>query len=289
MGRPTVTMRRALVTVARAGSRTALRCITGSAPGARSWSMPVAQPFRLCSTASTHSEVSKTMLISIYKEIGNEARNVMLDSEARIRKEVDEKLDQGMEMSLAASMYGHQMAAYMSEFLPLPDKTDSVVQRIRDSVISSRGMTTSEVDQAFKVFEKDHEVQLVLSTMYQHRLDEEGLPDELDLDKYLELTLALQNCAVESVARLNVNISSKASAYMTENQKKELDGARQAIPTIAVFTAQYQALHEGGVTYKQKLLADLMFAVWPKAQQANAQLQQAIQDAQQKHATPSTD
>lgn len=233
-------------------------------------------------------DISKTVLIDIYKQIGNEARQVMLESEAKIRDEVDQKLAQGMEMQLCASMYGHQMAAYMAEFLPLPDKNDSVVQRIRDKVIGDRGLTSTTVDQAFKVFEKDHEVQLVLSTMYQHRLDEATLPEHMNLDKYIELTQALQDCAVASVENLNANINSRASAYMTENQKKELEGARQAVPTIAVFTAQYQALNEAGVSYKDKLLADLMFAVWPKAQQANAQLQQAIQDAQARSSVASS-
>jgi len=51
---------------------------------------------------------------------------------------------------------------------------------------------------------------------------------------------------------------------------------------------RYQALNEAGVSYKDKLLADLMFAVWPKAQQANAQLQQAIQDAQARSSVASS-
>jgi len=235
----------------------------------------------LCSGA----DISKTMLIDIYNEIGNEARQVMLQSEEGIRNEVDSKLAQGMAMELAASMYGHQMATYMAEFLPLPERTDSVVQRIRNAVISQQNLTEAQVDEAYKVFEKDHEVQLVLTTMYQHKLDEQTLPESLILDKYIELTAELGRIAVNSVDQLNTNITSKVTNYMTDNQRAELDNARQAVPTIAVFTAQYQALNEGGVTYKDKLLADLMFAVWPRAQQANAQLQQRIQDAQMKHVT----
>jgi len=269
-------------------ARTMFRCIQGQAPASSRWSGPAPLRVRLCSSAVAPEDISKTVLIDIYKQIGNEARQVMLESEARIREEVDQKLSQGMDMDLAASMYGHQMAAYMAEFLPLPDKNDSVVQRIRDSVISNRGVTSAKVDEAFKVFEKDHEVQLVLTTMYQHRLDEATLPEHMNLDKYIELTQALQDVSVAAVEKLNENINSRASEYMTENQKKELDGARQAVPTIAVFTAQYQALHEAGVSYQDKLLADLMFAVWPKAQQANAQLQQAIQDAQLRSSTTSS-
>merc|ERR1712195_307882 len=225
--------------------------------------VPRLQPFGMpARTLCSGADISKTTLIDIYNEIGNEARQVMLQAEDSIRKEVDSKLAQGMGMDLAASMYGHQMATYMAEFLPLPERTDSVVQRIRAAVISKQKVSETQVDTAFKVFEKDHEVQLVLQTMYQHKLDEAVLPEAL-----------------------NKNISGKSSAYMTDNQKKEMDNARQAVPTIAVFTAQYQALNEGGVTYKDKLLADLMFAVWPRAQQANAQLQQRIQDAQMSHAT----
>jgi len=233
----------------------------------------------------SEADISKTMLIDIYNEIGNEARQVMLQSEEGIRNEVDSKLAQGMAMELAASMYGHQMATYMAEFLPLPERTDSVVQRIRNAVISQQNLTEAQVDEAYKVFEKDHEVQLVLTTMYQHKLDEQTLPESLILDKYIELTAELGRIAVNSVDQLNTNITSKVTNYMTDNQRAELDNARQAVPTIAVFTAQYQALNEGGVTYKDKLLADLMFAVWPRAQQANAQLQQRIQDAQMKHVT----
>jgi len=248
--------------------------------------VPRLQPFGMpARTLCSGADISKTTLIDIYNEIGNEARQVMLQAEDSIRKEVDSKLAQGMGMDLAASMYGHQMATYMAEFLPLPERTDSVVQRIRTAVISKQKVSETQVDTAFKVFEKDHEVQLVLQTMYQHKLDEAVLPEALNLDKYIHLTEELGRIAVASVNALNKNISGKSSAYMTDNQKKEMDNARQAVPTIAVFTAQYQALNEGGVTYKDKLLADLMFAVWPRAQQANAQLQQRIQDAQMSHAT----
>lgn len=209
----------------------------------------------------------------------------MFQAEESIRKEVDAKLAGGMSMDLAASMYGHQMAQYMAEFLPLPNKPDSVVQNIRNAVLSAKGVTETALEDAMKKYEKDHEVQLVLSTMYQHRLNEKSLPATITLDKYCALTKELQRLAVESIEKINSNISSRASPYMTENQRKELEGARQAVPTIAVFSAQYRALHEAGVSYQDKLLADLMFAVWPRAQQVNAQLQQAIQDAQQKFAT----
>ena len=43
---------------------------------------------RLCSSAVAPEDISKTVLIDIYKQIGNEARQVMLESEARIREEV---------------------------------------------------------------------------------------------------------------------------------------------------------------------------------------------------------
>merc|ERR1712166_312871 len=186
--------------------------------------VPRLQPFGMpARTLCSGADISKTTLIDIYNEIGNEARQVMLQAEDSIRKEVDSKLAQGMGMDLAASMYGHQMATYMAEFLPLPERTDSVVQRIRTAVISKQKVSETQVDTAFKVFEKDHEVQLVLQTMYQHNLDE-----------YIHLTEELGRIAVASVNALNKNISGKSSAYMTDNQKKEMDNARQAVPTIAV-------------------------------------------------------
>merc|ERR1711957_352355 len=194
--------------------------------------VPRLQPFGMpARTLCSGADISKTTLIDIYNEIGNEARQVMLQAEDSIRKEVDSKLAQGMGMDLAASMYGHQMATYMAEFLPLSERTDSVVQRIRTAVISKQKVSETQVDTAFKVFEKDHEVQLVLQTMYQHKLDEAVLPEALNLDKYIHLTEELGRIAVASVNALNKNISGKSSAYMTDNQKKEMDNARQAVPT----------------------------------------------------------
>jgi len=278
-----VAQRSLRLSLAAAGRNVSFSRVCFAATVLRPRMQPFAIPARmLCSGG----DLSKTMLIDIYNEIGNEARQVMLQAEDGIRKEVDSKLAQGMGIDLAASMYGHQMATYMAEFLPLPERTDSVVQRIRTAVISKQGVSEAQVDTSFKLFEKDHEVQLVLQTMYQHNLDEAVLPETLNLDKYIHLTQELSRIAAASVNALNKNISSKGSAYMTDNQRKEMDNARQAVPTIAVFTAQYQALNEAGVTYKDKLLADLMFAVWPRAQQANAQLQQRIQDAQMNHTTP---
>jgi len=267
-------------------ARSMQRGITRQFITTTTWSHTVPQlrtsPVRmLCSS----TDLSKATLIECFNAIGEEARKVMFQSEDGIRREVDSKLKGGMDMELAASMYGHQMAQYMAEFLPLPNKPDSVVQRIRSAVLTTKGVSDEALEETMKKYDKDHEVQLVLSTMYQHRLDDKVLPDTITLDKYCELTAELSRISIDSIEKINANINSKASAYMTDNQRNELEGARQAVPTIAVFTAQYQALNEAGVSYQDKLLADLMFAVWPRAQQANAQLQQAIQDAQQKFAT----
>jgi len=82
----------------------------------------------------------KDVLVSTYQEVGDEARKIMIETEARMRNEVsppcyqidcveplvastrrhadpihchwkaDEKADSGVDVELCASMYGHQMA-----------------------------------------------------------------------------------------------------------------------------------------------------------------------------------
>lgn len=239
-----------------------------------------------CSPVAEGS-LAKSELIEAYKEIGDEARKVMLETEKRMRSEVDEKASAGVDIEMCASMYGHQMAGYMAEFVPT--RPDSVVNQIRDQVLLQRGISVDKANQAFETHKNDHEVQLTLTTMYQHKLDQTKINPEFTIDKYCAVTEDLKNCCVEWVKKLHANIDAKHSSYQTANMKMQTEQARMMVPSIAIFTAQYLMLRKWELLHEEKLVYDLLFSVWPQAQQVNAQMHQAMNDAHMTSYTPDED
>ena len=59
-----------------------------------------------------------------------------------------------------------------------------------------------------------------------------------------------------------------------------------AVPSIAIFSTQYQVLRKWDLAHLDKLTADMLYSVWPQAQQANAGLHQALNDAHLANYTP---
>jgi len=228
-----------------------------------------------CTIVTTES-LSKQSLIDAYQAIGKEARQVMLDNEARFRREVDEKADSGVDVDICASMYGHQMAGYMGEFLPT--REDSVVNQIRDRILAESGIGVDQANEAFETYKNDQEVQITLQTMYQHKLDEVAINSELTIDKYVEITQALREEVCLWVEKIHQNLDGRKQSYMTGNMKLQMEQARMAVPSIAIFSAQYKVLRQSGFGHVDKLVADVLYSPWPQAQQANAQLHQALND-----------
>jgi len=243
------------------------------ANGSRTFCSPVAE-----------GPLAKSDLIDAYKEIGDEARKVMLETEKRMRSEVDEKASAGIDVDMCASMYGHQMAGYMAEFVPT--RPDSVVNQIRDKVLLRRGISVDSANEAFETHKNDHEVQLTLTTMYQHKLDQTKINPDFTIDKYCAVTEDLKNSCVEWVKKLHANIDAKSDSYMTANMKMQTEQARMMVPSIAIFTAQYLVLRNWELLHEEKLVYDLLFSVWPQAQQVNAQMHQAMNDAHMMSYTP---
>merc|ERR1711865_455313 len=189
-----------------------------------------------------------------------------------------------MGIELCASMYGHQMAGYMAEFVPT--RPDSVVNQIRDRILADRGITVDQANEAFEVYKNDHEVQLVLTTMYQHKLDEVTLNPDFTIDKYMQLTEDLKNECVNWVKKIHANLDAKTDSYMTGNMKMQMEQARMSVPSIAIFAAQYIVLRNWEMQHQDKLVSDLLFSVWPQAQQANAQMHTALNDSHMACYTP---
>jgi len=240
---------------------------------------------QMCAPAT--GGVSKAVLIDAYQKIGDEARKVMLETEARIRSEIDEKADANVDVEICASMYGHQMAGYMAEFVPT--NPDSVVNQIRDRVLSDRGIPVDAANEAFEEHKNDHEVQLTLTTMYQHKLDRDKINADFTIEKYCAMTEELKEQCAIWVKKIHVNLDGKASTYMTGNMKMQMEQARMAVPSIAIFSAQYLVLRKWKFTHQEKLIHDLLYSVWPQAQQANALLHTALNDTHLKCYTPDQD
>jgi len=253
--------------------------MTRSAP---SFQVAAMAPRMFCSNVTV--TVPKDQLLEAFREVGAEARKVMLETEDRFRKEVDEKADGGMDLDMCASMYGHQMAGFMAEFVPT--RPDSVVNNIRDRILADRGIDLDDANRSLELLKNDHEVQVLLTTMYQHQLDEVSINADLTIDKYVELTKALQESCCDWIKRLHKNLDGKSSPYGTKNQKMQLEQARMAVPSIAIFCAQYTVLRTSGFGHLDKLVADLLYSVWPQAQQANAMMHQAINDTNLAAYTP---
>jgi hypothetical protein len=222
--------------------------------------------------------------VETYKQVGEEARQVMLDTELRMRKEVDEKVDSGVDIDLCASMYGHMMAGYMAEFLPT--RPDAVVNQIRDRIFSEKGISVEQANAAFEKYKEDHEVQLTMTTMYQHQLDQSLIKPEFTIEKYCEATEDLKSEVVKWVKKIHQNLDEKSGAYMTQNMKMQREQERMMVPSIAIFASQYIILRKWGLSHQEKLISDLLYSVWPQAQQANAQMHQAMNDAHLASYTP---
>jgi len=282
-----------------AASRGAMRALRAVAvASARSVRTPALAQFRstprfaaaqpvlrrgVCSVAPA-GDVSKGLLVETYKQVGEEARQVMLDTELRMRKEVDEKVDVGADIDLCASMYGHMMAGYMAEFLPT--RPDAVVNQIRDKIFTEKGISVEQANAAFEKYKEDHEVQLTMTTMYQHQLDQSLIKPDFTIEKYCEATEDLKNEVVKWVTKIHQNLDEKSGAYMTQNMKMQREQERMMVPSIAIFASQYIILRKWGLSHQEKLISDLLYSVWPQAQQANAQMHQAMNDAHLASYTP---
>jgi len=51
-----------------------------------------------------------------------------------------------------------------------------------------RGLTLEQAKEAFEKYQSDHEVQMVLTTMYQTKLDQNNVNPDLTIEKYCDLT-----------------------------------------------------------------------------------------------------